>query len=890
MTIEEVDYSNLSAEETAKRLDTSISDGITGDPADLKHRKEVFGINKLTPPPKDPFYKKIIDNLKEFIMLMLIAACIISIALKEYRDGTAVLTTIVISTAVAVGMEERGDRAIEALKALASNIKVKIFRNKKLEQIDSEEVCVGDLIDLNPGDKIPADGRLVESDGLKIDESILTGESVPVSKHSDTLIGKIALADRKNCAYSGTYISEGRGKLITTGVGDHTEIGKIASDLNEADITDTPIKQKLGVLGKQLSMACTVLVAILFTYTLIQMGTYTLVGVKDAFEVSIALIVAAVPEGLPTMVALTLAFNALKMKDKNALVRNMRACVDIGNVDVICSDKTGTLTQNKMTVVKMFVDGRNEDPKDLTNQYMINNMAVNSTADVIEKDGELRDLGSSSECAMLRCIGYLGHNYKSLRSIAKVVKVLDFSSDRKMMSTIVQTGGTFPFTIYSKGAPEKILDRCNLIYINGKVETLLPAVRDQIEKDIEGLQGQAMRVLAFAQAIRGDPKELESEDDLIFVGYVGIEDPVRHDVKDAIATCHRAGIDVKMLTGDHLITAKAIARQLGMLKTNSIIYEARDIEQMSDEELMRVLPDLAGIARCTPSLKQRIATLLKQMGWVVAMTGDGVNDAPALKAADVGIAMGITGTEVAKQASDIVLLDDNFSTIVGAIKQARMTYGNFQRFLMFQLTVNFVAFFTAFMAKILGFELPFTTIQLLWVNLIMDGLPALSLGLEPVRDELMNMPPISRVAKIITSDMILTIFLHGLYIGGSILLLMKTHFLGGTAVEQSTIIFSTFVLFVIWNGFNCREFENDSILPHFLDNKAALLMIGGAGIGQIILVQVAGSWFNTVPLSPGMWGIIISYTFSVIIFSEATKLLTKLTISVLDTKKHTQEA
>lgn len=873
MTESKVDFSNMEIPEVESQLETSALHGIKGDKPDVTRRQEKFGVNKLSPPEKEPFYKKIIGNLKEPIIVVLLIACALSIAIKEYKDGTGVGIAIFLSTFIAVYMEGRGDKALEALNKVAGNIKVKVLRMSNLEQIQSEDVCVGELITLEAGDKIPADGRLVEADGLEVDESILTGESVPVKKHINRILEKVGLADKKNCVHAGTYVAKGRGKMLVYSVGDHTEVGAIAKNLGEAEETQTPLQQKLADFGKKISIACTLVAAILFIIQVVKAGDYSFEGIKNAFEVSIALIVAAVPEGLPTMIALTLAFNTLKMKDKNALVRKMIACETIGSVDVICSDKTGTLTQNKMTVVRAYVDGVFVDPKDLTDAPLLDNMAVNTTAELIVEDGVTKDTGSSSECAMLRCLENIGINYRVAREETKIIHINDFTSDRKMMSTIVEKEVPVNrFTILVKGAPERVLDKCKKVLINGKLLDLTPEVRNNIELDIEKLQKSAMRVLAFAQREAETVAELESEDNLAFVGFVGIEDPIRPDVKDAISVCHKAGIRVMMLTGDNAITAEAIAKQLGMVKEGSVILEAKNVEKMSDEELSKILLNVVVISRCTPAIKQRVARLLKAMDKAVAMTGDGVNDSPALKEADVGIAMGITGTEVAKQASDIVLLDDSFSTISTAILWGRTIYKNFQRFITFQLTVNVVAFTTAFAATLLGFGLPFTTIQLLFVNIIMDGPPALSLGLEPPRKELMNEKPIPRRASIITKGMLKNIVLNGAYIAVSVLALMKYGFLGGTPEQQATIVYSCFVFFQIWNSFNCREFGNDSVFRNFFSNKVALALIGGAGLFQIFLVQVAGAWFDTVPLSAATWVLIIAYTFTVILYSEILKV------------------
>lgn len=870
------DFSTKTIQETEVTLKTSCTTGIPGDAEDIKERVSKFGINKLSPQKKVSIFKQLYEKLTETMILILFFACVVSFILAEYLDATGVAIAIMISSCIGIYMDGRGSKAIEALNNIASNILVKVFRRGKVDQVKSEEVYVGDLIELNAGDKVPADGRLVEVEDLEVDESMFTGETLPVKKNVDTFKEVPPLADKKNYAHSGSYVSTGRGKFLVTGIGDNTEMGKIANELRGAGDVETSMQIKLKEFGKKLSIVCTILTAFLFVYTLIRSGDYSLASVKDSFEVSIAMIVAAVPEGLPTMIALTYAFKAIEMKDKNALVRKISACETIGSVSYICSDKTGTLTQNKMTVVKLYTEGNLIEPSKITNGNLIRNMALNTTAELIEDEEGVKDVGGASEAALLRCLRSAGEKYSEIRATFPVAKLIEFNSDRKMMSTVVKTGGEFPYIVYTKGAPERVLDRCNFIELEGdRVERLTPEIRKSIEEKIIEFQSQAMRVLAFAQAMGDDIEELAREERLTFTGFVGIEDPVRPDVKDAVAQCHAAGIGVVMLTGDHLHTAKAIANQLGMISSDSLIFEASQIDAMPDEDLKKIIHKIVVVARSTPSTKKRFVETLQQLGESVAVTGDGVNDAPALKAADVGIAMG-SGTEVSKAASKIVVLDDSFSTIVTGVKWGRSIYQNIQRFIVFQLTVNVVAFFTAFASTIMGFPLPFTTLQLLFVNLIMDGPPALSLGLEPARDALMNNKPIKKSASIITKDMLKKIGLNGAYISLSILALMKYEFLGGSPEMQSTIIFSVFVFFQLWNAFNSREFGYDSIIPNFTKNRTALTLVGGAGLAQILIAQYAGMFFSTVPLPITMWATIIAYTFSVVIFSEVIKVIASM--------------
>lgn len=858
--------------------------------AEVEIRTKRYGRNLFTPREKDSLLAKIFDSLKEPLIVILLISGVISLAMGHLPDGIGIFAAVLIATTIAVIQEGKSDKAFEALAKLSDDVAVKVVRNHQIAYIPQSELTIGDIIHLETGNKIPADARIIHSANLEIDESMLTGEAEAVAKRS-AKIERVdcPLAERKNMIYSGSLVTEGRVIAIVTGIGDGTEMGKIAQELKEEEDTDTPLQQKLADLGKRISIIGSIAAMGIFVFELItfyrqgilvfdNIGT-ALPGIKDAFITSVALIVAAVPEGLPTMVAITLAFNMQKMAKNKALVRKLIACETIGSVNIICSDKTGTLTENKMTVVDVWCDGRIVSVGEIPSQEMLINFCLNSTADISKKEDSVEFLGNPTECSLLVCADKNGMNYLDYRQKnSDPLSEYTFTSARKMMSTAYEHEKGY--RIYTKGSPEKVLSICDRILINGTIIPMTQAYRDDIEKEIKTLQDKARRVLAFAYNDYQLEPQWEDiynvEKDLVYIGFVGIEDPLRSDVKDAIELSRGAGISVKILTGDNINTARAIANQLGLIKTDSLVLEVGDIDRMSDQELKSKLDKIVVIARSNPTAKMRVVKLLKENNDSVVVTGDGINDAPALKAADVGVAMGISGTEVSKEAADIVLLDDSFSTIVKAIKWGRGIYENFQRFIQFQLTVNVVAFATAILAEILGYRMPFTTLQLLWVNIIMDGPPALTLGLEPPREHLLEKEPIKRNASIVTRDMMFKILSNGLFIVAALILLLKTQVLGGTAAQQSTIVFTSFVLFQLWNAFNCREFGVRSIFPNLHKNKAMLGIVFLTFLIQVLVTQLGGSVFKTVPLETELWFKMLGFTFSVVAFSELLKLIMRV--------------
>lgn len=865
-----------SAKEVLTKLNVDPNEGLTD--AQIAENAEKYGKNEFTREKPQSTFGRIVDSCKEPMVLLLIVAGVISVVVNVIRatygghadiiECVGIFVAIALSVMITVVMEGKSAKAFEALNAMKENIQVKVLRNGKVQKISQSELVVGDIVFVETGDKLSADGRLITSTELNVDESSLTGESLPIKKMADVVIvnEKTAVADRVNMLYSGTFVTGGSGKIVVTQVGDETEFGKIARELTTTDSTSTPLQEKLAVLGKVIALIGIGIAILAFVIQIgffIARGEATFLAISEAFITSIVLIVATVPEGLPTIVAVSLAINVIKMSKKNALVKKMVASETVGCINVICSDKTGTLTENRMTVVEVCDESGKYEPDKISKKELILNFAINSTANIEGTEF----IGNPTECALLTALRKTGIDYRDVRNGSEIIYAYPFSSETKNMTTVIKTGDEK--TVYTKGSPEKILSFCNM-----SEET-----RSFFESEIEKHQRQAHRVIGFAHKSIKDEPDYENErcfveTNMIFDGFVAIKDPLRSDVAEAVQKARSAGIDIKMLTGDNIITASAIANELGILDEDAIALEAYQIEEMSDDELKIKLPKIRVIARSTPSVKMRVVKILKSLGNVVAVTGDGINDAPALKNADVGIAMGITGTEVSKEASDIILIDDSFSTIIRATEWGRGIFDNFMRFIQFQLTVNVSSVIVILSSIIAGFSSPFTALQLLWINLIMDGPPALTLGLEPMRDNLMKRKPTPRDRAIVTRDMFSRIVINGAFIAIVILLQNFTNFLGGaTAEECSSIVFSLFVVFQLFNAFNSRELGDESIFKYLLKNKAMLAVTAVTLALQIVIVQFCGAVFKTAPLSFIMWGKILICGLSVVFVGELVRLI-----------------
>lgn len=866
------------------RLHTDESFGLLTN--QVENNRSTYGSNALTREKPESLLRRIIGAASEPMILMLIMAGVIALAVNiirastgseaDYLECVGIFAAISLSVLITVVMEGKSAKAFEALSKISDDTIVKVLRNGDTLMLSQKELVVGDIVLLSTGDKIPADGRLMQSSGLAADESALTGESVPAKKDADYIISdaKTPLAERGNMLYSGNYITSGYGKMLVTAVGDSTEFGKIAKELTGTVRTSTPLQEKLARLGKTITFLGVIAAVIVFISEIISFALtngLVLEEVLDAFVTSIVLIVAAVPEGLPTIVAVSLSINIIKLSQQNALVKKMIASETVGCINVICSDKTGTLTENKMTV-SAFYDRKWHDKADeLTSEWLIHNVCLNTTAD-ISQDGTF--IGNPTECAMLNFYENsavrksTGKSYKDERTDHDVLHAFPFSSELKHMTTISKVDGKI--ISYVKGSPESVFAMC----------ALSDHEKAEIEHYIIKSQEKAMRVIALAHKELDKMRDYEDEHhhaametDMVFDGFVAISDPLRPDVYEAVKNCRNAGIDLKILTGDNIVTAKAIAEELHILSDERITVEAKEIAELNDDELLKMLQRISVIARSTPTIKMRVVKLLKMQGNVVAVTGDGINDAPALKNADVGIAMGISGTEVSKEASDIVLLDDSFSTIVKAIAWGRGIYENFKRFIQFQLTVNVSSVIVVFTSILLGLKAPFTALQLLWINIIMDGPPALTLGLEPIYDDLMSREPTRRNENILSRTMFVRIGLTGLYISVIFLCQYVFNFLGAAEEEISTVLFTLFALFQLFNAFNCRELHTTSIFKHLLQNRIMLIVISITFALQILIIQFAGVFFGTIPLGLAMWLKLLGLSFSVIIISELVKLM-----------------
>lgn len=879
-------FYDKSAEEAVKELSSDAHSGLAS--GQVQENAEKYGRNVFSETKKKSLLRRIWEAATEPMLILLFFAWLITIAVnvvKEVQTGDGdfiecigILVAIAISVVLTVVMEGRSAKAFEELNKIKEGIEIKVVRDGIVQYIPQSELVVGDIVYLETGNKVVADGRLIESVSLMSDESSLTGESVPVEKNaSAVLAGDVPVAERTNMVFSGCFITGGTGKMVVTGVGDNTEFGLIAREIQGDAEGQTPLQEKMGRLGKIITIVGAVCAALIFVIQLVHIlvaGPITFETISNAFIESIVLMVAAVPEGLPTIVAISLSINIAKMAKQNALVKKMIACETIGCINVICSDKTGTLTENRMTVTDVYADGGYQDVSALCNPAMLENYCLNSTADLYEENGVVRFVGNPTEGALLVSAGKCGVDYKKKREDASVAEVYPFSSDTKNMTTVVRREGGY--AVYTKGSPEKILALCSVS----------DADRERYENEIVGLQKRARRVLAFAHKEFSEMPDSRSaaESGMVFDGFVGITDPLRAEVYDAVHACKGAGIDLKMLTGDNIVTASAIAEELGILDGDHIAVEASYLEGLSDEEFSKVLPTVRVIARSTPLLKMRVVKELRSKGNVVAVTGDGINDAPALKNADVGIAMGISGTEVSKEAADIVLLNDSFSTIVTTVKWGRGIYENFKRFIQFQLTVNVASVAIIFLCTVIRlfvptFENPFNALDLLWINIIMDGPPALTLGLEPIRDDLMKRRPTARGESIVSSEMMVKIAVNGIFMCLVCLAQKQWNFLGipmegeNAADISNTVIFTLFVLFQLFNAFNCRELGDRSVFPNFFRNRLMLIAFAAAFALQIVITQFAGPVFDTVPLGILDWVKIVALAFSVILLDEAVKLV-----------------
>lgn len=843
--------------------------------------------------------------------LFVVAALLVSLSIAighPSLEGIAVMIAVALATGVAFASEYRSDHEFEILNSHKESIQSKVYRDGLLQLIPIEDLVVGDRVALEMGDEIPADGRPVAANELMIDQSLMTGESEPIEKTVCQETEETDAPSSEWCLYRGTHVVGGAGTMIVTNVGDDTMLGQIARKLGDPDNATseqsnrihrklsinqetTPLQEKLEQLAKWISKvgyfaAIAIFIALAIRGVVRGELRWPMDGESSSavllsnfrailgyFVYMVIVIVVAVPEGLPMSVTVSLALAMRKMTRANSLVRQLVACETIGSATIICTDKTGTLTRNQMTVTHVEND----------NPMLRLNAAINSTAQLTEKNGNTVVIGNSTEGALLLWLKSVGEpDVNTLRTSLPIVHQSTFSSKTKQMTTVVERDGQY--VVLVKGAPELLLAKCDTT----------ANVRIDFPERIREAMTQSMRVLGFAHRVLPISTTREEIDalaaagaldrELCFDGFVGIRDPLREDVPQAIRECQAAGIAVMMITGDNPDTARAIANDAGLIHSSrDRVMTSDEMNRLNDEELKRVLPNLAVVARAQPLDKYRLVQLLKEEGHVVAMTGDGTNDAPSLRKADVGLSMGITGTAVAKEASKIVLLDDSFTTITRAVRWGRALYENIQKFIVFQLTINLSALTIALIGPFLGFRPPFTVLQLLWINVIMDTFAAIALCSEEPRQELMNLPPKRRNENILTKDMLITIGSTALFfvVVMILLLLGMNHdgWFAGTSelskefapltTRQVTIFFTVYVLFQFWNQINCRSLSPQTSGWHGLfKNRSFLLVSGLILIGQILIVTFGGSIFQVETLGLLDWIIMLLGTASVLLVAE----------------------
>ncbi len=802
------------------------------------------------------------------LVWILIVALAISATLGEFIDATVIGIIIILNAILGFIQEYKAEKAIEALKRMASP-KARVLRNGKEVRIESKYVVPGDILILEEGDRIPADARLIEIHSLHCEEASLTGESNPVTKILNPLPKQTELADRKNMVYASTTVAAGRGRAIVTGTGMHTEVGKIAKLIQEAHEQLTPLQRKLRELGKYLTIAVIIVAIVIFATGLALGNTFTVM-----LFTAIALAVAAIPEGLPAVITISLALGVRKMIKKNTLVRKLPSVETLGSVDVICTDKTGTLTHNQMTITDIWTNGKaftvTGSGYDPDGKIMYNE--TEATKEQIEKilrcgllcnnaqfDTKRKVLGDPTEAALLVSAEKAGLERASILKTEKRTEEIPFSSERKMMTTIHGT------TSYSKGSPATILEKCNRIEINGKVHRLNRDMKTKLLKQNEAYAQKALRVLGFSYNT-GFKKPEESEKNMVFLGFQAMIDPPREEVKESIRVCHKAGIKVVMITGDQLITAQAIAKELG-IKGKAIMGKQLTKGNISN------IQDIAIFARVNPEHKLRIVEALRAKGHVVAMTGDGVNDAPALKKADIGVSMGVTGTDVAKEASDMILTDDNFTSIVNAVEEGRGIFDNIRKFVNYLLSSNLGEIAAIFFASIFGLGLPLNPIQILWVNIVTDGLPATALSIDPHSKGIMNRPPRPTKESILSHELKWDIITFGILIGIGTTIIFWLY-QGSGLMKAQTVAFTSLVLFELVRLQTIRS-EYDVKL---LSNKWLIIAVVVSILLHLLTIYVPSftKAFGTAPLELFDWGMLVAASVVLLIVYLIIRYIRKL--------------
>lgn len=819
----------ISIAEVYKAVDSNQK-GLNDEQVKLRQSKD--GLNELKAAKQEHILTVFLSQFTDFLVIILLVAGFISLLLKDIESAIVIIAVTILNAILGTTQHIKAGKALEGLKSLSAPI-AKVLRNGQKTEIPSKEVVVGDIMFLEAGDYICADGRIIENYSLQVNESSLTGESISVTKVLDQiLVDNVTVGDRKNMVFTSGLVTYGRGSIIVTEIGMQTEIGKIASLLESAQIKKTPLQVNLDIFGKKLAFVILLLCALIFAINL--MRGYPL---GESFLFAVALAVAAIPEALSSIVTIVLAIGTQKMAKEHAIIRKLHAVESLGGVSVICSDKTGTLTQNKMVVKSISIgtdileaeklDINNANHKQFLEWITLCNDAVNSND---------KEIGDPTEIALINMSKTYGINEQELRDSIPRISELPFDSERKLMSTL--HNHTSGITLITKGAIDVILSKTTKILQNNKIRSITDEDKKTILNINQNYSQLGLRVLGLASKVVNSANQLtfNEESDLVFVGLIAMEDPPRLESKNAVYECKQAGIKPVMITGDHKITAIAIARQIGILKDDNEAIEGVDLDLVSDDDLKILVTKLSVYARVSPAHKIRIVKAWQQLGFLVAMTGDGVNDAPALKQADIGIAMGKVGTEVAKESSDMILTDDNFATIVKAISNGRSIYTNIKHSIFFLLSGNMAGILAVIYTSILALPLPFTAVHLLFINLLTDSMPAIALGLEAPNKAAMEEAPRDVKESILTGRFIFETFLQG----GIIAVATLYSFYHGLAVSGvslgCTMAFSTLTLSRLIHGFNCRSNYPLYKIGFFTNKYQWLAMIIGTSLLLLVLL------------------------------------------------------
>ncbi|WP_301102140.1 cation-translocating P-type ATPase [Propionivibrio sp.] len=916
-------------DDLVRSFNSHLEHGLSQNEA--RERSEKFGANELSEKPRPGILALLWDQFNNYLVIILIIAALVSLSLEEYVDSIAILVIVLLNAVVGVVQESKAEQALAALQKMAAPL-AQVIRDSTQMTIPGREIVAGDIVLLEAGNYVPADLRLVEAVNLKIEEASLTGESVPVEKNAATVLDReIPLGDRSNTAFMGTLITYGRGRGLVTGTGMNTQIGLIAEMIQSFETEDTPLQKKLEHLGKVLGTACLVICALVFIYGLFRDThlTQALHGgfldylksekkdIINLFMTAVSLAIAAVPEGLPAIVTICLALGMQRMIKHHALIRKLHAVETLGCATVVCSDKTGTLTQNEMTVVEAWTSGKRlhitgegyspegeflqdgeafavrNDPDAallLHGALCCNDAQLEEKADDAGK-GSWRIIGDPTEGALVVAAAKSGYRSDELSQALPRIQEIPFDSDRKRMSTIHRIDGeevravfagvgALPLIVFVKGAPDAILELCTQQLESGKAVGLSDAQRRVILEQNHDMASCALRVLAVAcRPLPELPSTINPENlekDLVFVGLLGMIDPPRPEVVEALRRARGAGLKSIMVTGDYKDTAEAIARDIGLLTPGGLVLSGSEIEKLSDQELMDRVDHLDVCCRVSPRHKTRIVDALKSRGHVVAMTGDGVNDAPALKHANIGIAMGITGSDVAKQTADMILTDDNFASIVAAIEQGRIIYSNIRKFVYFLLACNIGEILIIFGSMLIGLPIPLKPVQLLWLNLVTDGAPALALGLEKGDPDIMTHPPRSPSEPVINREMAIGIGVVGLVDAAAILSVfyLALQRYPDQLVAAQTIAFATLCGSELIRAFTARSERHSIFAIGFFSNRALVWAVGVSFmlVLTVIYVPFLRPFFDTIPLTVGDWLLMAPFFFASPLAMELLKV------------------